>query len=411
MRRLRSVLCLLCLLPVGFLLVKAWNTLPLDNQPLIARKYEGWSGVLRLWAFEGWPCGAGDFAPWINQCIRRFESEHPGVYIQPQFVDADELAGFHDIGVLPPDMLLFPPGLLDSPEDLVRLELPDGLRSPLRHCGMWDGTAYAIPVAMGGYMWALNRALIDRIPIDWQGLDDAMASPRPEAWRHWDAALLALCAGYPATSEENADLNRRDLSALDLGLSLPSATAPAATPPTGAAVTARHLPKAFQFSDETWNLFINGELAAMPVTQREVRRLEKLSDLGRDPDWQLSAGDAAFSDQLLCLSVVAKENSEAQRDLCLDFASFIVQEECQSSLCLVSAFSVTDAPSGYAPGDPLAALDDALRDDALATPNCFAAGWADDANAIVRKFIDNLDESPVLWRELRSVLGKNPNIS
>ena len=38
---------------------KIWQVLPLDRQPLIEKKYAGWSGVLRLWVFEGWPCGSG----------------------------------------------------------------------------------------------------------------------------------------------------------------------------------------------------------------------------------------------------------------------------------------------------------------------------------------------------------------
>lgn len=207
----RSALCLACLLLLAPLLIRAWQVLPLDRQPLIEKKYASWSGVLRLWVFEGWPCGAGSVSSWLNRCVASFEKDHPGVYVQPQYVDSDALADFYDSGIQPPDMLLFPPGLLRSPEGLVPVGPPAAVRPELTRFGLWEGTACATPVAMGGYMWAWNPALIDDIPADWRECDGELAVPEPEIWRRWDAALLALCAGRRA-ARDDGDIGESETS-------------------------------------------------------------------------------------------------------------------------------------------------------------------------------------------------------
>ena len=115
MRKLRNVLCLVCLALLAPALVLARRALPQDSRALVAKKYAGWSGVLRLWIFEGWQPGDGT-ALWLNRCIAGYERRHPGVYVQPQDEDAGAIASFRDSGILPPDLLLFPPGLLDGAE-------------------------------------------------------------------------------------------------------------------------------------------------------------------------------------------------------------------------------------------------------------------------------------------------------
>ena len=163
MHRLRTALCLALLLALVPLLALARNVLPQDNRDLVAKKYAGWSGVLRLWVFEGWD-GGGSLAAWLNRCIERFERRHPGVYIQPQPVDAGAMAAFGASGIRPPDMLLFPPGLLDSPEGLAAVDISEALREPLRRCGVWNGTTFAAPVASGDFrssfpIWLRYRCL------------------------------------------------------------------------------------------------------------------------------------------------------------------------------------------------------------------------------------------------------------
>ena len=139
MRKLRGALCLLSLLLLIPALLFARHILPIDTRPLVAEKYAGWSGVLNLWIHEGWSCGSGSISPWLNQCITGFERTHPGVYVQPQFVDDGAITSVNDSGIVPPDILLFPPNLLASPEGLLPLAAPENLRPALCRSGQWNG--------------------------------------------------------------------------------------------------------------------------------------------------------------------------------------------------------------------------------------------------------------------------------
>ena len=413
MGRLRCAAAALGLALLIPLLGHAMRVLPVDTRPLVAEKYAGWSGVLRLWVFEGWRSGSGSLSGWINRCASRFEKRHPGVYVQPQYVDEGAIAALNDSGILPPDMLLFPPGLLDAPAGLSPLEPPDGLRPALARCGMCGGATYAVPVALGGYLWAWNPALTGGIPGDWAEAGLMPAVPEPERWRHWDAALLALCTRLPEASpiEGEAHPPTDTLPGLDLGLALSDGPTPApSTPPEAPAPLTCRLPDSFAFDADAWRRFINGEAPALAATQWEVRRLEALADRGRGPDWRLSPC-GAFTDQLLMLAVTAKPEGDARAALCREFLEAMLSDESQGELCRASAFAVTDAASGYVPGDSLATLDAALRDPGLCVPDAFDAGWPEAAAGIVREFIAGGGDPRQLWRRFTDRLAEIPNIN
>ena len=411
MKRLRSGLCLLGLLLLVPALFQAHRILPLDTRPLVAEKYAGWTGVLNLWVCEGWPCGSGSIAPWLNRCITGFEKAHPGVYVQPQFVDAGAISSMNDSGILPPDLLLFPPDLLPSPEGLLALHDLHRVRPALARCGTWSGTLYAVPVALGGYLWAWNADLLDALPDSWRDTDAALAVPEPQAWLRWDAALLALCSGRYAPDQGGAPQPSPELvGEVELGLAGEQTPAPTASPePRQSGTLPRRLPPDFHYDADAWRHFINGEAAAMPVSQREVCRLQALSDQGKGPQWRLAPGDDAFTDQLLCLAIVDRLDAASRQALCRDFLAHLLSDECQSSLCRVSAFSVTDISSGYGTSDPLLMMDAALHDPGLRVPKVFDAQWVARAEEIVRKFTADLDEAPALWAHLKRMLAENPN--
>ena len=402
------------LLLLGFallfpLLLHARRVLPMDSRPLVAAKYAGWSGVLRLWVYEGWPSGSGGLTGWLNRCAAGFEKCHPGVYVQPQAVDAEAIAGFAGSGILPPDMLLFPPGLLDSPEGLAALDISEALREPLRRCGVWNGTTFAAPVAMGGYVWACNTALTDGVPADWRSAGLSPAVAEREDFRHWDAALLAMCAGRSAQAAPGDASPEMELPGIDLGLAGSAKPAPTAAPEPAGALLPCRLPEGFGFDDDAWRHFAGGEAPALLATQREVRRLEALSGQGGGPDWRLAAGAAEFTDQLLCLGIVDKGDAE-RRALCEAFLDWLLSADCQGDLASAGAFAVTDAPSGYGPGDALALLDASLRDPGLVVPNCLDKSWPDATKNIVRDFVVGEGDSRAQWRALAVRLRENPNI-
>ena len=154
---------------------------------------------------------------------------------------------------------------------------------------------------------------------------------------------------------------------------------------------------------------INGEAAAIPVTQREVRRLQALSDRGRGPEWRLTGSVRRFTDQLLSLALVDGPRDDGRRQLCERFLECLLEEESQGELWRAGAFGVTDAPSGYPAQDPLAQMDAALRSGGLCAPNSFDRRWASGVEAIVREWISDSAEYPLLWRRFEALFAENPN--
>lgn len=307
MKKFRTALCLaviaLCLPGIYF----AAKRLPQNNSALIGKKYAGWSGVLRIWAFEGWT-GGDLMAGWIGRCAAAFEKSHPGVYIEVKYVSAEQAQLRGESGVRPPDMILFPPGLLTSTSGLAALDvLP--VRADLLGCGQ----GFAAPVALGGYVWAVNDAA------------EGTAVPADEPWRQWSRAA----AEGPARWEEI----ELEPPGVDLGL---PASADAAEP------LAR---------------FLNGELGAVCVTQRELARLTRMSDQGRGPEWTLAPA-ANWTDQALYLSVPA--SGDERESLSMEFLAHLLTPECQAELTRANLFTVLDAPTGYPGGSAMEILDAAL---------------------------------------------------
>lgn len=385
MRKWRTIACLLVLCLTVPAALKMKNGLPGDVQPLIEKKYGGWSGVLRLWVREGWATGS---AAWLNRCIESFERRHPGVYVQPEYVDAGALSAEG----LAPEMLLFPPGEVDG-ERFAPLDIDVAIREDLPR------DVRAAPVLMCGYMWAYNAEMLNGVPNTWRGV--SLAVPPDETCRHWSAALLALCSSkYSEKLPQNEPVGE-----IELGLSEEGA---ANTPAPQAGTLNCELPEDFAFDGDAWHAFINSDAAALLVTPREVRRLEALSDQG--PDWQLGeAGEMAFTDQILFIGVVDQENPEKLK-LCRAFVQHLLSEDCQGELHRMGAFSVTGAGSGYVPGDRLADMEAMLRAKPVIAPAPFDRSWPEDIASIVREFIQEKGAPSALLGELSHRLRQNPNI-
>ncbi|MBR0367362.1 MAG: hypothetical protein IJH86_03090 [Clostridia bacterium] len=392
MRKLRTLLCLLILAVTIPAAIRLKSALPPDTQPMIEKKYGGWSGVLRLWVCEGWPVGAGSAAGWVNRCVASFEKRHPGVYLQPEAVDVGALSAE---GLLPPDLVLFPPGAVEA-----ALFAPLAFDPPLR-----DGLPRdprAAPVLLSGYMWAYNAGMIDRIPDSWRDADLPVAAPDDDPAHLWSAALLALCSSKYSEADGRATAAPQGEIELGLSREQPEATQ---TPAPSEGTRSCRLPDDFAPND-AWHAFINGAAAAMPVTPREVRRLEALSDQGKGPDWRLAAsGDAAFTDQVLYIGAVDQQNAD-KLALCRAFIAHLLSDECQSRLHRVGAFAVTGADSGYPAGDSLRAMEQLLRQKPLIIPAPFDADWRQDASGIVRDFWRDDREPAVLLNLLARRTGR-----
>ena len=197
MRRTLRWAALLVGLLLSIFLLRIGGRLPPDNHPLVAEKYKGWSGVLRVWIHEGWTQTPDAFAGWLNRCAATFEKHHNGIYVQIRYVDAEALSSMEESGLIPPDAILFPPGLLPDTDGLVPLDSAS-VRAPLCR------SAYAIPVAMGGYAWAVNDSC----------KADTVVLPEDGPFSSWSSAARALeNPGAPAT-----DAALPETPGIDLGL-------------------------------------------------------------------------------------------------------------------------------------------------------------------------------------------------
>ena len=399
MRKLRTLLCilLLCLLIPSVLALR--GRLPMDPQPLIEKKYGGWAGTLRLWVCEGWQVGAGSVAGWLNRCIAGFEKAHPGVYIQTEYVKDSDLRSLCEDGMLPPDMILFPPAVMEDADHLLPMDADDRLRPELRQAGCVGESRLAVPVAMGGYLWAYNVSKLSAIPGSWREAELMPSVPGDEPHHLWSAALLGLCSRR--YTESTSDTPSGELE-LGLATGIPDPTAA----PVDEGLPCQ-LPEGFLYNENAWQDFINGEAAALLVGQREVRRLEALDGQGRGPDWRLAGSDGnLFNDQLLYLGIVDRGSEDDRVDLCRRFAEHLLGDGCQGELWRAGAFSVTGVPSGYSSGDALAIMDASLQAAALAPVPAFGSAWREAAQAIVRKYTDSNGDSAALFRELRGILSE-----
>jgi len=289
MKRIAKIISFICLICAAMTALNVAGRLPVDSGRYVAKKYSGWSGVLRCWVYADWDC-AGSFVSWLNGCAGEFEQAHEGVYLEFEPVDAAAIAAMDSLH--PPDMILSS-GPLPTAQ-LIPLA-PAGLR-----CGLDDvGGGYGRPVAMGGYVRVENPSAAGF------AIQPGHAGP-----------MLAMWEAAPTAETEPGGI--------DLGLEVMAQAT------------------AIGISEDAFQRFMNGELGGTIVDQGQLAKLIALRDAGLGPDWRCRTGGRyAWVDQLLMLGVMQGE-AEVQA-LCRDFADHLLTEACQGALGRIGAFPVTDA--------------------------------------------------------------------
>lgn len=342
-------------------ILMAGGMLPIEKKTLIEEKYSGWSGVIRIWLDED----ESGLAGWLNQCAAKFEKQHNGVYIQVEPVS--DFSGLEAEGVRPPELALFTPGTAvnyDLFAELPRMPVRDTLQM----------TNIAVPLATGGYAWAINRDLLDRIPEDCSSID--LSLPMDTANSSYSSALLALSTGVAPDAVEPV------LPGVDLGLN----GAASATEAPAPEMVSCQLPSDLTAATDAFSRFQNGEVAATVVGPEEIVRLENLSAQGRGPDWTLEVtGTLAFTDRILLGA--ALESGDDREALAVEFLQFLLGDDCQSMLGKYNRFSVTDAPTELTRTDPLTVIEASLRSSRLTVPPAFFDEWRTEAPAALRAVI------------------------
>lgn len=362
MRKILTIICALLLailLPVSFLVAQG---LPADTGRYIEKKYAGWSGVLQAWICCEWNA-AGSFVSWLNRCAADFEKKHNGVYIEFTAVEASAMREMLESNVRKPELIFFSPGVLADSAGLISLEIPHSLRSDLQ------STSFAIPVAMGGYIWVYNSSLAASAPA--RSADLNLTLLADDAARRFSCAAIALLSG---ASSESDDMDDMPDARLDLGLP----------------VSAQSKGQIFQTS-EALELFIEGKLPWTIVTQAELKKLFSLREKGRGPDWKCAPGGSfAWTDQLLLVSCVQQSGTAAQERIALaaEFAAGLFLSDAQQALSSIGAFSPTGEMI-YSSFSPYAELDALLASRPLAHPDIFSEYSLRDHSSIVRDYCLN----------------------
>lgn len=308
MRRILSYICLVLILGLIPLSQFALSGLPVDTGAYAGKKYAGWNGVLQAWICCNWSPG-GSFISWLNNCAAEFEKQHDGVYIEFTPVSAETMNSMRDCGLPLPDMVFFSPGVLTDASLFSEAEIPAVLRTELQD------SAHAVPVAMGGYIWVYNPALCEGPPADKAGALP-MTIPADDDGHSFATALVGLISGSTPAQIELPD------AGIDLGL------------PANAA------DRTLTIADDALDRFIEGELPYLPVSQKELARLVQLQEDGRGPDWQCSTGgEFSWADQLLLGAALLQDNDKEK--LCSEFIDALLEEEAQTALKEIGAFSVT----------------------------------------------------------------------
>ena len=348
MRRVGKICCFLALPAVFLCFFSVRRLFPFPRGDALTARRQAWAGVLRLWVCENLPCGTLD--AWLNEASSAFERRNDGVYVQITTVSRASATDFA-AAENPPDMLLLPPSLLDT---------PDGL---LNRSG-----EYLTPVAMGGYAWAINRAMLPGLSPE----GAPMRIPADSETASYSAALAALLCGDEAAS---GDVRRESRYGVDLGLpdasNRPSATA--------ASLVRRELLPAdgSQADENALRSFTRGEAAVTLVSQRELLRLSALADSGRAPDFAVVCTGYAFTDRLALFAAVdlPRDDLAARQALCEEFLALLLDDARQAQLNRVGCFRVTPGAALYATSSPLAPLERALTDAQPLFPPFFTSEW------------------------------------
>ena len=144
------------------------------------------------------------------------------------------------------------------------------------------------------------------------------------------------------------------------------------------------------FSPDAYSDFTNGAAAAIPVTQREIRRLELLAESGRGPDWAVSMpGKYALADQLALIAVVdwpRKDAAERQK-LGQELIAHLLSEEIQKELSRSRAFPTRADTFAYEGHGAMAQIEAALGEKKLIVPSAFGRKWQGDPAAALDKFL------------------------
>lgn len=359
MKRILAVLLLVAAVVLG---VRALDALPADNASKIQEKYDTWAGVLRVWVVEDWQVGTGSLERWLNTCAAAFEKSHEGVYINVQLVTENAVGNFLTTGINPPDMIVYPPGLLETANGLRAFTISADFQTGFESVGLYEDARYAAAVLTDAHVWIYNPGKRKTLPAD---LFDVAA-----ACKEVDLpALICLNAGL-----RPAEGTTRVLPGVDIGLP----GGPTATPEPEGTVLCRVGPD-FLVSDAAYDLYNAGDVDAFIGDLSDILRVSRRSD------WAAAVtGTTAWTDDMALVSLVGREeedHADERAALCEVYITSLLTDG-QALAGKAGALPVVRGTSAYAGDLSLASVEASLENmrhicaSAFGTCDFAATGYA-----------------------------------
>lgn len=285
--------------------------------------------LLRIWTVNA----PGGGQAWLKAQLRQFEKQHPGVSTWLRTVNAEELANPEAIL---PDVVLYMPGDLTSPQDLFLPLTGDmatrdagPLREELLRCGRWQGVQYALPVCWGAWVLAIDSALEPGTAL----------TPAPTTLLGRPAATESAGAtptpGYPLSAAAQADCALQSPGGAALfTLSLLLEDRPA-------------LPEGFGSltPPEVYAAFQKRQCATAMLTTGQATAFSGIVSGGSGFPFRIMAADEVITDQVWLASVT----SDAPREAAL-LLSHLASTNAQKALSTQALHTVRDDLTLYASG-------------------------------------------------------------
>ena len=352
---------------VALMLAAPWllSQLPIRTHSFLEEAAPPFSGVITIGVAQNFRAGQNGNLTWLEKCVAHYEKVHPGVKIVLRQV-IPSLAQAVLQGTAPgdvPDILLFSPGVINSPEALLTPLSYDNdtiIGAFLQSAYVGD-TLYALPLAAGSYALLANSAYLKAA--------QAFIAPQEEqAPADYLSTLLNALSQVKMRTKVKSDVIACPTSFDGSGL--------LALCTTGTASDAQIKQGRW---DKLWGQFVLDQSYAIYVgTQREITRMAQLQANGAAFDWEVLPTLPTYCDQVLYGALPKNSNNEdtPARAACLKLLNYLTGAQAQGELSQSGLFSIASGITLYTEESPLHTLEEGLRAQHLIVPNAYSYSFS-----------------------------------
>jgi multiple sugar transport system substrate-binding protein len=352
-----------------------------DVDSIGEKEEESYKGIITMWDYPRFNLKTGTKYQWLQDRIRKFENENPGVYIRlepmewdegaqkiEQAMETDELPD-----IIPLGSDFFIPEHLEPLNDYFEDEELDEFREGTIEAVMYNDTMVGVPFMMTTYVMYLNLDIFREKGVDppydgnWtyeefiekaeeltydsdnDGLIDHfgfMSYIKPNYYNLWGIILSDGAKIYDYKKDCYCFYGDEAISGLNKIVKLKTEY--------------KVVPDYFGIIDEneSWDMFINQKnVAIYPEGSWALRVLNNMKKNGKGFNYGVANYPVSNSREPVSLSSgvgaysILKQDDPKKRDMCIKFLKFIINDENQNSLEDLGVFAKNKA------------IDDMYKDD------------------------------------------------